>query len=321
LSNAADARPVLPPQVPQFFLPLRSLAHGDAKLVYKPMLLGTADVYFADAKQNISAQQQQALLAPVTDGPVPVDWQNAQRVEIDDSELQKEPENGATFGPVPRAIAQAKSFDNWKSAFADTLYRVSKLELLRSPSMKIASKPDESERDFRARLSHVFREERDLVLEKLRQKYSGKMQTLQDRIRRAQAMKQKQAEQASGAKWSSALSFGSTLLGALMGRKKVSATSVNRAAGSMRSASRAYQESKDVARADENVQALEEHCRNLEAQLQAEIDAATAKLDAHNEPLEPIALRPKKTDVKVRVVSLAWAPFWTSSAGEIAAWQ
>ena len=48
----------------------------------------------------------------------------------------------------------------------------------------------------------------------------------------------------------------------------------------------------------------------------------TAKIDAQNEPLEPIGVKPKKTNISVQLVALAWAPFWRDESGEAtAAWE
>ena len=59
------------------------------------------------------------------------------------------------------------------------------MELLRSPSLKVVSKPGESERDFRVRLQESTRQDRDRAGEALRQKYAPKVAALQERRRRA----------------------------------------------------------------------------------------------------------------------------------------
>ena len=41
--------------------------------------------------------------------------------------------------------------------------------------------------------------------------------------------------------------------------------------------------------------------------------------DPLTEPLETVALKPKKANVSVKLVALAWAPYWVSPAGETAA--
>ena len=69
-------RPVLPSQVPQYFLPSGSKR---APLVYRPMLLGISQVRFSDVKKKVDVTKELDFLAPITDDPVPVDWEAAKK--------------------------------------------------------------------------------------------------------------------------------------------------------------------------------------------------------------------------------------------------
>src|SRR6185503_21338871 len=135
-------------------------------------------------------------------------------------------------------------------------FRNQKLELFRSPSSKQTSKAGESERNFRIRLGDIGREQRDRAAEQLRKKYAPKLAALEDRIRRAEQMKEKQAQQARTQHVQTAISLGATLLGAFLGRKTISATTVEKAATTARRAGRSIQEAKEVGLAEENVEAL-----------------------------------------------------------------
>jgi hypothetical protein len=106
-----------------------------------------------------------------------------------------------------------------------------------------------------------------------------------------------------------------------MGRKITSAGNISRAGTAARGVGRSYKESQDVARADENIQAVEQQLADLNGQFESETAALTARIDPATEPLENVSVRPKKTDISVRVVALAWAPYWQTSAGELSAWE
>jgi hypothetical protein len=320
-STTSSARPMLPPQITQYFIPIRSAQPQGASLIYKPMILGSADIYFSDTKSGEGAQQQRCLLAPIGDGPVALDWTIATELDVAESDLEKEPSAGASFSAPPASAAQAKSYEGWSRNLADGIYRTAKLELLRSPALEVRSKPGESERDFRARVALIARERRDAAVEKLRQKYAPKAATLADRIRRAEMAKEVQQEQASASKWQTAISFGATVLGAVLGRKKLSAGNIGRASTAARGVGRSMKESSDVGRADENVQAIQQQLADLNSQLESEVNATNLRFDAGNEMLEKIPLRPKKTDVKVRTVALAWAPHWQAGGTDSPAWE
>jgi hypothetical protein len=63
----------------------------------------------------------------------------------------------------------------------------------------------------------------------------------------------------------------------------------------------------DVARAEENAAAVRAQLAELESRLEAEV-AASSGAAAAEEPLETVAIRPKKGDVTVRRLSLVWIP-------------
>ena len=103
---------------------------------------------------------------------------------------------------------------------------------------KKISKPGETERDFRIRLDQESREERDVAIEKLRSTYAKKAATLEERVRKAEQAVQREKDQAKDAGFQTAVSLGSTILSALLGTKKISATSLSRAATTVKGVGR-----------------------------------------------------------------------------------
>jgi Sec-independent protein translocase protein TatA len=93
---------------------------------------------------------------------------------------------------------------------------------------------------------------------------------------------------------------GATLVGALFGNRRLTT-----AAGG---AGRVLRQRSDVGRAKENVEALEQQIQDLDTQLQAELAALDATTDAAQRPLSALSLTPKKTNVSVQRVVLAWVP-------------
>jgi hypothetical protein len=315
-------RPVLPPEIPQFFVPIRAQQPPGSQLLHKPMLLACATVYFSDAKSGVDAQQPVSRLAQFGDGAVAVNWQDSAEVDFSEADLERSPAEVGSFAQLPNDASQAKSYEAWKKSYAEFLFRGKRLELFKSPSLKMSSNPGESERDFRVRLQQAAREQRDLLVEKLRQKYAPKLAVRTDRIRRAQQAVDRESEQASASKLQTAISFGATLLGAFMGRKVASAANIGKATTTMRGVSRSMKESQDVARAGENVQSLQQQYADLEAQFQAETATLESKIDPLAEKLETSIVKPKKTNITVRIVALVWAPHWLSPDGTASsAWE
>lgn len=306
----AGMQPALPPGIPQVYLPVRGRAPAGCTLVYRPRILGAARVAFSDTKSRISAARACQYLAEVTDTAIPVTWDNATPLEAAVADLEKRPTAGATFAPLPEPAGLAKNYPAWTRDFATWLYGSQSLELFYSPSLKAYSQPGQTERDFRITLGQSTREQRDDAVEALRKKYAPKIAVLQERVRKAQAQVQKQKEQARQAGLSTAVSVGATLLGAFTGRKSLSGAS-----SAARGLGRSVNERQDVGRAEDTVEALQKQLDELNAEFQAESNALAARIDPASEALQTVSIKPKKADITVQLVALAWAPYWQDSNG------
>jgi alanine dehydrogenase len=101
---------------------------------------------------------------------------------------------------------------------------------------------------------------------------------------------------------------GSAVIGALFGRKKISSTTIGKAATSMRSASRAARQQADVAHAEESLSSLEEKRRLLEDELDAELERIRLEFAPERMALERVEVPARKTGTTVEDVVLAWVP-------------
>ena len=305
--STALTRPVLPPVVPETFLPIRSEA-GGGTILYQPGLLAIAGVRYIQVKSGAEHAETVALWTPFEGKVDTVDWERAQRVDIDANDLQSEPVAGAEFAALPPRAASAASYGTWRRSFSDTMYRVRKLELLWNPRLKLASQPGEDERDFRVRLSQSGRETRDSQVEKLREKHLVKYRALEDRLRRAELAVEREKGQAKQEQVQTAISLGATMLSAFLGRKSLGRSALGRATTTARGVGRSARQAQDVERAEVQVQTLRLQLAELQAEFDAEIARLGEKLDPSTEPLEPLVLKPRKVDIEVKLLTLAWAP-------------
>ncbi len=307
IGSGSEERPMVERGVEELFLDLTSRPRDP--VTYRPHLLGEARVHFVDRRSKLELQVEEAtLVVPLSEELSAVDWSAAHQRPLAEQDLYDEPREGAVWLPLPAGTGKLKSFTSWRRDLAETLYRTRALELFKSPTFKSRSDPGESERDFRIRLAEQARERRDLEVEKLRQRFAKKAATLEDRIRRARAKVEKEREQASSQKLQTAISFGTAILSMLTGRKGVSKTDLNRAGSAMRGVGRSREQSQDVDRAQETVEALTVDLEELNDELAEKIDQLEERLDPDLEDLEVIACRPRKADIEVRRVALLWIP-------------
>ncbi|MBN2244078.1 MAG: DUF87 domain-containing protein [Acidobacteria bacterium] len=307
--------PLMPPGVRQYFIPVRKAGPEGAALFYEPAVLGGATLYYKDAKADISAQKEVTVLADFSSGPETISWDDAEEIRLREEELASAPRGDASFAAPPKEALNKGSYAGWTRSFKDWLYRTGELELLHSPALKTVSMPGETERDFRIRLQMAAREKRDALVEQLREKYNSQISRLKERIRAAGHAVEREKEQARQQKLQTAVSFGATIFSAFLGRKKVSASSLGRASATVGRAGRILKEKKDVARAEEKLEALAEQVSALEALLAEETDRIHADLDPQAQKLETYTIRPAKSGISVSLVTLVWAPFWQDARG------
>ncbi|MGA9190191.1 MAG: hypothetical protein WBZ24_00525 [Anaerolineales bacterium] len=305
--DQTGARPALSPDVPQFFVPARSLP-SNTPLTYQPQLLGVARVHYESKKSDVDSTETLVATFPVTEAAVPVDWEGGNLVELDPKDLEKTPAGEASYRPLAAAGADADNYSGWEKDFKDWVYSTQRLSLFRSPTLKLTSDPGEAEGAFRLRLGQAAREARDEAVEKLRKKYAPKLTTLEDRVRRAEQAVEREKAQAVSQGTQTAISIGATLIGAFVGRKAISATTLGRATTAARGVGRTAREREDIGRAEESLEALQGRLADLEAEFQTETDELEAKFDPTAEDLETIELKPKKTNISVDTLVLAWVP-------------
>ena len=299
-ASSGSGRPLLPPNVKQYFVP--SKLEG---ATYYPFVLGAAQARFSSPKYKIDTARTMRLIAEIGDGPIPISWDEAQLIELELDALESEPVTPSDFADLPSPGSDAKNYAKWEKDFGKWVSQTQALVLYESKAHKAISEPDESEGDFRARLAHSAREGRDDLKSKLREKYASKLSGLQEKLARAMQKREQEAAQANQKKLEAVVNVGMGVLGALFGGGR--RTTVSAASRAVKSASQAFGQQGDVGRADETVEAIQTQLNELNAQLEAELNA----LEAGNpdEALEEIRLKPKSTDINLELLVLAWVPY------------
>ena len=297
-ASHSSKRPALPPKVPQVFLP----AAGGGLVIYSPRLVGAASVRFADRKLGIEQTLEVLLWAEVPQGVSGADW--AELPDVSLSELQKSPAGGAEFEEAPQPAAQPEKYATWEKDFVQSVIATQRLQIFRCPSLKAASKPDETESEFKAGIALAVREKRDAAVEALRKKYAPKVASLQARLMRAEASVQRQREQASQARMQTLISVGSTLLGAFLGRKAISSSTISKATTAARGVGRSIQEGSEASAAEQSVEAIRQQISEIET----EIEAESAALGATEPDIETVQVKPLRSGVSVRLLALGWFP-------------
>ena len=303
---AATGRPTPPPGVEEFFV--RSKQAGTTITGYAPAVIAQVRLHFVDAKSKTDCWESRQFVHMSVERAEEFDWKNADEISGTLDGLDRQPIAGVEFNPLPDAISRPANYKLWSKMLESHIYQETTLDLFTCPELKLSSKPGESEGDFKSRLQVALREKRDAEMEKVKKKYGTKIISLQEQVRKAEARVEKEKDQLGQQKMNTAISFGTTILGALLGRRAMSASTMGRAATAMKGAGRTSKEAKDIDMANDSLVAVQERLSALQQESDTELQTIQANNDVDALTIESTSIRPRKSDISITSFGLAWLP-------------
>ncbi|MBT8104114.1 MAG: ATP-binding protein [Woeseiaceae bacterium] len=315
--KSAASAPALEPAIDQFYV----RGTGE-EITYHPRLIAGGDVVFTSARYKVEDEREVLHTVEFEDGPVDIDWDNGEPLEVAIDELLDKGDADASYADCPSAASSARSYKAWARAYKTWLRQNETVTLYRSKRFRLTSTPGETEGDFRVRLQDAASAKRDEAIAKIRKRAATKTTTLENRLMRAEQTVAVQKEQSTKKKLDTAISFGTAILGAVLGRKKLSSSTASKMGTAIKSAGGARKEAADVERAKQTVTKVKADLEALNAELEEEIEELDTAFDAQAEPLDEIVVRAKSTDINVALTGLVWLPYTTGEKGRLRpAWQ
>ena len=318
--------PQLDPKIKQIYLPIevnervaiRQLVQEEGntvdpqtpQLVYEAALVGAAGVRFFDRKRDIDQRRDHMLLVPAPTGMGGVDWADAERLPIALRDLLRsaervDPQQGPFFATVPEKANNDRELRSIAKDFADWLYYNSELKITTHPGLGVFQHPDENERAFKARLQQAAREARDAEVDKLQQKVEKQIERIEKKLSKEKRELSADEADYDSRKRSEWLGIGESVLGAVLGRRSTRAFSA--AANKRRMTVNARE---DIEESKEVIEELKEEIDELNEGLDEATEEVTMKWAKLLDNLETDEIKPRRTDVDVDLVALAWLPFW-----------
>ncbi|MDP3046189.1 MAG: DUF87 domain-containing protein [Chloroflexota bacterium] len=318
--------PVLPPGIKQAYLPISvredeavraqadragsRITPSEKRLVYQPAVLGLASIRFSDRKLGVDENKDYSLLLPSEEGAGHLSWKDAVPVDVNPRDLEDRPAGDALFvASLPSELSSARSLQKLEDDFADHLYRNESFNLASNPTLKLYARPGESERDFSVRCQQAAREQRDTTLDQIREKYQVKLKRLEDKLANQQQRLEQDKSEYKGRMGEEVLSGLASVAGALgiFGRKSGSLRGLSTAATKRRLTSSAKA---DIAEAEADIARLQAEVDDIKSQMEQDAGQLTKQWAAAAGGVQSVKIIPKKTDIDVQMVVLAWAPAW-----------
>lgn len=298
-SIPATLKPNVPHGIDEFFVN----SSGKQPPHYEPRVLSTAKLHFVDAKNKIDVWQDICFALPTVNDGKNIPWENGTNIDLKDI-LQKDPEPSSQFSELPVGLMQEKTYQAFQKGFAEYLYQNQTLSIFQAKTLNLTSKPEESEGDFKARVTLALREKRDELIQKLRSKYADKIKNLANKVERAQAKLAEKQQNAGLQKMETFISAGATLLGALFGRGVTKGT-ITQTGTTLRRATQISKGSHQASEAEEDLKTQQQHLEDLQTELNDEIFKTTNEI-GENAAIETLCVHPRKSDISIEKIALVW---------------
>jgi len=310
LEPSINQRQLIPDKITQYFVEPNEHVGGNNRLVYRPALFGRGRLHFVRSSYKVDKWDELSFLASVSGGELPNEiWDEAELLEHN-LDFISQPFEGSEFAKPPTDLQKSSNYTTWKKELKEFLYRGQEMIVWKCEDLKKYSEPGESLGDFKVRLEQLVSENRDDEVDDLRKKYAKKFTTLRGQIRRAEDKVEVQEEQYKQSRMSSYLSVGSTLMGALLGRR-----STRNATTSVRSFGRSSKEKSDIDRAKDSLDELQIKFEDLEREFNDEVTELEEKLSIHNLEFTDLKLSPRKSDISVEDFGVCWLPWRVDGSG------
>jgi hypothetical protein len=302
------ARPVIPAGIEErFAAENRRPTCSDVTRVYRPQLYAEGSMHFVRKTADLDIWRDAKRIV-ACDGERPdAMWQSSEPLPAD-IDWMLQPEEGFSFADLPDPLLGKGRYSSYKSQFKDYLYRHFSETLFKSTLVKGYAPPGD-ESDARAFFANRIREQRDVAIEKLRDKYKSKLASLEKKVQTAEARVARERGQSR----TSMISAGSSVLGALLGgflggrRTRVSTAA--------RGVGYAAQQGEDVRQAEQALRLLEDDKESLNEELGNDLDALQNQYNIDEIELDPIEIPPRKSDLKVQDPMIVWMPWQVDSSG------
>ena len=321
VQSTADTTPLLPavpPDIPQRYLPVRvpretaetiMLRSGPGKIeaasiLYEPALLASGRIHYTSTKMEQEAERDFSLLAPFSTAGT-VTWEQAVPYTGPFTDLASAAPADARYAVTAETIRALKKFSGEKQALTTSLVHSRELKLASCPAVKLISKPGEPENEFLLRVRLAARERRDAEVDALRKRYEAKIETLEDRLRKAELAAERKQADAEARKREAMISAGESVIGVLFGRKR--SRSGSTAASKYRQSSSAVASARE---AEENARVLADDIQELKDEFEKEAAVITSRWDNAIKEVDEITIKPKKTGIEVTSFFFAWVPSW-----------
>ena len=269
---------------------------------YEAGVAATVQLLYDETKAGLNhAETYEAVIFPVDEV---IDIGDVTQVDHDERDFLERAPEGKTFG-MPSAKLHTKTFwTDLERSLETYLVANRPAEILANEGLRIYSRVDESEDQFRERCRNAAENAADEEIKKLHDRFQSRIDRVKGEISKAEIRVRELEGEADAKQQNELISGAGDLLGALLGGRKRSnplGMAADRRAATTKARARV-----DAAwdRLTDKQQALVE----LEDELADEISSTTERYAGMADEIDTIEVSLEKADIQVADLKLIWIP-------------
>jgi hypothetical protein len=282
-------------------------------LAYLPHLISNCKVRYYDSKRDIDIIENKALLVSPPDDFGRAEWKNATQLDNWEKDVFPKPDHpegvSVDFYTVPDSMNSAKELKQVNKDLSDWLYQNKKHITMEHKDLKIYKEQDESNQSFLSRVQQAAREERDEELDTLQEKYEVKFDRIEEKIRKEEQDLDAAKADARDRKTAEMVGIAETIFSVFVRKRS---RSISSATSKSRMRRKAAQK---VEAAKEDLEELMITQEELEQELKEKVEEIKVKWDTVSLGVTEKEITPRRTDIKVDEMIVAWVPFWKAKDG------
>ncbi len=299
-TTQGNSRPLISEGVKEYFHD----TNINAQTPFYPYLYAHAQVRFYNQRRGIDTLEDVYLKLELDESTTSINWEEAFEEKV--TNLLTKHKANASYAALPSVITQIRNMQPLKKQLSNFLYGSQRIELWACKALKMESKPGQSKRDFIVMVEDTLKEKRDLAIEKIEKKYQTKYHRLEEKRTRLEIKLQKEQADVTSKTTDTVIGIGLTVFGALFGRKSMSASTLNKGASALKKGKSVLKERNDVKNIETLIANVREDMEQLDFELQNEIDRIKENMDIDNFEIQPVSLKPRRSDIVIEDLALLW---------------
>ena len=320
--SGSATRPNVPSGIGEYFLPVNLTPEqgaekqgvsedfnpGKLDIVYRPVLLASAQVRFLKRNYNLDHDLVTSALVEEVDPRGRVDWEEWLVEDFKPDDLDRKARGDARFLSLGSPLSDGSSIRELETDFKDWIYHEVSVTVRAQEDLDVYVGPEVSQGDFREMCAEKTREMIEEKQEKIEESFAKKMKTIKDRILREERELAEDEAEFSQRRLEELGTHAENVLSLLAGRKRRMTTSLTK----RRMTSKAKADIKESLDAIEQYQ---KEIEDLEEKRKQELQEVEIEWKEKLGEITEIPVTPYKKDILIDVFGVAWMPLYSGEQG------